>query len=152
MANSWQGEFPWQNLKLDGFEGTSPDHWPTSEDDQAGSRGEAPSNASLYVEMEPGYALKETLQVELPDLAGAARLATVLRPHWPVHVHERNDVVLVTAYFRTTTSDLAWLLRSVETWVARESLCAIRYELDGRDYVMEAGEADWTFAPSAEAA
>jgi sulfatase modifying factor 1 len=24
MANSWQGEFPWQNLRLDGFEGTSP--------------------------------------------------------------------------------------------------------------------------------
>jgi formylglycine-generating enzyme required for sulfatase activity len=24
MANTWQGEFPWQNLLLDGFEGTSP--------------------------------------------------------------------------------------------------------------------------------
>jgi len=24
MANTWQGEFPWQNLKLDGFERTSP--------------------------------------------------------------------------------------------------------------------------------
>jgi len=24
MANTWQGEFPWQNLKLDGFESTSP--------------------------------------------------------------------------------------------------------------------------------
>lgn len=24
MANSWQGEFPWQNLSIDGFEGTSP--------------------------------------------------------------------------------------------------------------------------------
>ena len=24
MANFWQGEFPWQNLKQDGFEGTSP--------------------------------------------------------------------------------------------------------------------------------
>ena len=24
MANFWQGEFPWQNLKSDGFEGTSP--------------------------------------------------------------------------------------------------------------------------------
>jgi formylglycine-generating enzyme required for sulfatase activity len=24
MANTWQGEFPWQNLKLDGFAGTSP--------------------------------------------------------------------------------------------------------------------------------
>ncbi len=24
MANTWQGEFPWQNLMLDGYEGTSP--------------------------------------------------------------------------------------------------------------------------------
>jgi formylglycine-generating enzyme len=24
MANTWQGDFPWQNLKVDGFEGTSP--------------------------------------------------------------------------------------------------------------------------------
>ena len=24
LANSWQGEFPWQNLALDGYEGTSP--------------------------------------------------------------------------------------------------------------------------------
>jgi formylglycine-generating enzyme len=24
MANTWQGEFPWQNLELDGFAGTSP--------------------------------------------------------------------------------------------------------------------------------
>jgi formylglycine-generating enzyme len=24
MANTWQGEFPWQDLKLDGFAGTSP--------------------------------------------------------------------------------------------------------------------------------
>jgi formylglycine-generating enzyme required for sulfatase activity len=24
MANTWQGEFPWQNLLLDGFERTSP--------------------------------------------------------------------------------------------------------------------------------
>jgi formylglycine-generating enzyme len=24
MANTWQGDFPWQNLLLDGYEGTSP--------------------------------------------------------------------------------------------------------------------------------
>ena len=24
MANTWQGEFPWQNLCTDGYEGTSP--------------------------------------------------------------------------------------------------------------------------------
>ncbi len=25
-ANTWQGEFPWQNLKTDGYAGTSPVH------------------------------------------------------------------------------------------------------------------------------
>jgi formylglycine-generating enzyme required for sulfatase activity len=25
MAKTWQGEFPWQNLRTDGYEGTSPD-------------------------------------------------------------------------------------------------------------------------------
>jgi formylglycine-generating enzyme len=24
MANTWQGQFPWENLRLDGFDGTSP--------------------------------------------------------------------------------------------------------------------------------
>src|ERR1700722_20987470 len=24
MVNSWQGDFPWQNLLIDGYEGTSP--------------------------------------------------------------------------------------------------------------------------------
>ena len=24
MANTWQGQFPWQNLCTDGYEGTSP--------------------------------------------------------------------------------------------------------------------------------
>ena len=27
LANTWQGEFPWQNLAQDGFEGTSPVGW-----------------------------------------------------------------------------------------------------------------------------
>jgi formylglycine-generating enzyme required for sulfatase activity len=31
MANTWQGEFPWQNLVTDGFEGTSPvGHFPAN--------------------------------------------------------------------------------------------------------------------------
>jgi formylglycine-generating enzyme required for sulfatase activity len=31
LANMWQGEFPWQNLKVNGFEGTSPvDAFPAS--------------------------------------------------------------------------------------------------------------------------
>jgi hypothetical protein len=35
---------------------------------------------------------------------------------------------------------LASLLRRVEAWVAERRLWAIRYELDGRWYVLEAGE------------
>jgi formylglycine-generating enzyme required for sulfatase activity len=32
LANTWQGEFPWQNLKSDGFSGTSPvDHFPPND-------------------------------------------------------------------------------------------------------------------------
>ena len=39
--------------------------------------------------------------------------------------------------------DLAILLRIVETWVDNESLWAIRYELDGRNYVLAAGDPVW---------
>jgi formylglycine-generating enzyme len=56
MANSWQGEFPWQNLKADGFEGTSPvgsfssqrlravrhdrEHWEWTSDDFSSTHAE----------------------------------------------------------------------------------------------------------------
>jgi hypothetical protein len=95
--------------------------------------------------------LDEVVQFELPDLAGAARLATLLRPTWPVSVSERNDDVLVFVLVDEATTDIGTLLRSVEDWVAGEALCAIRFELDGRSYVMEAGEADWELAPRAAA-
>ena len=31
--------------------------------------------------------------------------------------------------------------------MARESLRAIRFELDGRVYILEAGEVDWAYVP-----
>jgi hypothetical protein len=97
--------------------------------------------------MDLGYGLTETVQFELPDLAGAARLATLLRSRWAVSVNEEEDVALVDVYIRASGTDLASLLRSVEDWVARESLGAIRFELDGRVYVLESGEPDWTYVP-----
>ena len=71
--------------------------------------------------MDLGYGLTETVQFELPDLAGAARLATLLRSRWAVSVNEEDDVALVDVYVRPRT-DLASLMRTVEDWVARESL------------------------------
>ena len=97
--------------------------------------------------MDLGYGLTETAQFELPDLAGAARLATLLRSRWAVTVNEDEDVALVDVHIRPSSSNLASLLRTVEDWVAQESLGAIRFELDGRVYILEAGEVDWAFVP-----
>ena len=97
--------------------------------------------------MDLGYGLTETVQFELPDLAGAARLATLLRSRWAVSVNEEDDVALVDVYVKALHADLASLMRTVEDWVARESLRAIRFELDGRVYILESGEVDWEFLP-----
>jgi hypothetical protein len=102
--------------------------------------------------MDVAAGLTNTVQFELPELAVAARLATLLRPHRGVGVSEHDDVVLVDVYIRPSATDLASVLRSVENFVALESLCAIRFELDGRGYVMEAGGADWTALPGSAAA
>jgi hypothetical protein len=97
--------------------------------------------------MDLGNGLTETVQFELPDLAGAARLATLLRSRWAVSVNEEDDVAIVDVYIRASRTDLASLMRTVEDWVARESLRAIRFELDGRVYIMESGEVNWEFLP-----
>ena len=97
--------------------------------------------------MDLGNGLTETVQFELPDLAGAARLATLLRSRWAVSVNEEDDVAIVDVYITASRTDLASLMRTVEDWVARESLRAIRFELDGRVYIMESGEVDWEFLP-----
>ena len=88
----------------------------------------------------------EQVCFELMDFAAAARLMRRLSA-------ERSDAVLfeepyvVAAAFQSESGDLATLLREVEAWVAEESLCAIRYMLDGRIYVLKAGEADWSSHP-----
>jgi hypothetical protein len=89
---------------------------------------------------------------EIADLAGAVRLTRRLAPSWTVSLHERRDVNLVTARLRERPGDLAVLLRDLEAWVEEESLCAIRYEVDGREYVLQAGEADWQCMPQAHCA
>ena len=110
---------------------------------QAGHR----VGARVLRAMDLGNGLTETVQFELPDLAGAARLATLLRSRWAVSVNEEDDVAIVDVYIRASRTDLASLMRTVEDWVARESLRAIRFELDGRVYIMESGEVDWEFLP-----
>ena len=47
---------------------------------------------------------------------------------------------------------IAGLLRLAEEWVRSEALGAIRFTVDGREYVLEAGEVDWELDIPAAAA
>jgi len=82
---------------------------------------------------------------EVSDVAASARLAERLADRWNVILSaERSDVMVLLVELQPTTDDMALLSRDVEAWLEEESLCALRYELDGRGYVLEAGELDWS--------
>jgi hypothetical protein len=93
----------------------------------------------------------EAVQFDIPDLAAAVRLTRLLGELWNVSLRDRSDINLVSAVLRSDPLDLALLLREVEAWIREESLCAIRFEVDGREYVLAAGEADWATTPAAVA-
>lgn len=85
---------------------------------------------------------------EIPDLATAARLAKRLARRWTIDlVAESDELMSLVAELRPKSGDLAALLREVEVWVAEEGLCAVRFEVDGRTYVLQAGEAKWDAPP-----
>jgi hypothetical protein len=89
--------------------------------------------------------LTEHALFEVADVASAAGLATRLAERLSVVVSaDRPDVFCVVAELRGDPDDLALLLREVEAWVEREAALALRFELDGRAYVLEAGEPDWS--------
>jgi hypothetical protein len=91
----------------------------------------------------------DLVHFEIADLAAAVRLVRRLATRWTVSLNERRDVNLVTAKLHGRSGELAVLLRDVEAWVEEERLYAIRYELDGREYVIQAGEPDWPSCPRA---
>jgi len=65
-------------------------------------------------------------------------ICAYIRPRWGGSIKFQDDVWYVSARVRRTRNDLAQLLRKVEAYVAESGLQAIRYELDGRFYIMEA--------------
>jgi hypothetical protein len=91
--------------------------------------------------------LSETAQFEVPDIASSVRLAERLADRWQVAVTaERKEVVGVHADLNPEVDDMAVLLREVEDWVEEESLAAVRFTLDGRAYVLAAGQPEWLVA------
>jgi len=82
--------------------------------------------------------LSNVVRFEIPAYAGIDELCAYIRPRWGGSIKFQDDVWYVSARVRRTRNDLAQLLRKVETYVAESGLQAIRYELDGRFYIMEA--------------
>src|SRR5690348_5438958 len=89
--------------------------------------------------------VSDTARFEVVELATAVRLAQRLgRSRSVILVAESEYVKSVVAQIHRKRDDLAQLLRDVEGWVRDESLGAIRYELDGRAYVLDAGNCEWS--------
>jgi hypothetical protein len=82
--------------------------------------------------------ISDVVRFELPAYVGVDDLCAHIRPRWGGTIKFEQDVWYVSARVRRSESDLAALLREVEAYVAEAGLQAIRYQLDGRFYVMEA--------------
>jgi hypothetical protein len=91
--------------------------------------------------------VSQAVAFEIPDLATSARLAKRLAGRWTIDLMAESDELMVLVVELQPSPDLAALLREVEAWVAEEALCAVRFEVDGRSYVLEAGEAKWDSPP-----
>jgi hypothetical protein len=88
--------------------------------------------------------LSDVVLIEIPDPGLSALLAERLADRWRISVDAaRPDVVAVRVELRPFEQDLATLMREVARWIEHEALGALRFELDGRGYVLAAGEVDW---------
>jgi hypothetical protein len=88
-------------------------------------------------------AFSETVVFELFGQAAADRLCERLRPRWFVGAYESDDLVLVAAELRPEEDDLAVLLRAVKLWAEDSGIPALRFHLDGREYVLGSGASTW---------
>ena len=55
-----------------------------------------------------------------------------------------DDIWIVGVGDYHEVSDLGQLLRTVEGWVAERKLVAIRFSLDARPYILQAGNVTWS--------
>lgn len=83
--------------------------------------------------------LNETLVFEVPSQARAVSLCGRLRPRWHCDSYDCGDMVLVAAELRPQSDDFAILLRAVKLWALDSEVPFLRFHVDGRAYVLDAG-------------
>jgi hypothetical protein len=104
--------------------------------------------ASLHL-VSDNSGFDEKLVFELPEFDLASDLAMRLAQRWPCSIQEDLGAAVVTVFLLPDgDGELAQILRRVESWVAYRSLGAIRYWLDNRVYILEAGYLAERFTPA----
>jgi len=84
--------------------------------------------------------LSDVVLFELPSFEDAQAFRVRLRPRWPGWSHDDSDVWLFAAELGNEADGLSLLLREAQDLVAERGLLAIRFVLDGRDYILEAAQ------------
>ena len=78
----------------------------------------------------------DVLRFELASRAGAESLSRRLRARWLEWMEKPDHGWVVAVELRPEIGDLSFLLREVQCWLAERGLRELRYELDGRSYLM----------------
>ena len=81
--------------------------------------------------------LNEVVLFEIPARSGASERLAELSASRLAWMEGDGEIAVVGVLLNPDEGDLASLLRTVETSIARRGLLAIRFELDGRTYVLQ---------------
>ena len=81
--------------------------------------------------------LNEIVLFEVPARSGATQLLAELSTSRLAWMERGDDVSVIGVLLNPDEDDLARLLREVETWVGQRGLLALRFEVDGRTYVLQ---------------
>jgi hypothetical protein len=85
-----------------------------------------------------GPSLEEFVLFELPTDRSAYRLLTHFESRRLAWLQNGDASSVVGAVLTPDVTDFAELLRDVQAWLCDSGLQAIRFEVDGRTYVLEA--------------
>jgi len=85
--------------------------------------------------------LDEIVLFELPTRWWAERLLSYVAPCHLAWLQTDDETAVVGVLLNPGEDDVARLLRAVHRWVTRSGIAAVRFELDGRTYVLDSAEA-----------
>jgi hypothetical protein len=84
------------------------------------------------------HSLDEIVLFELPDSRAAERLLKRVAAKRLAWLQGGESAAVVGVLLNPDELDLALLLRDAEAWLERSGLAAMRFEVDGRTYLLQA--------------